>query len=112
MRLATVTLDDKYELDGGRAFLSGTQALVRLPLVQRRLDREAGLDTRGYISGYRGSPLGIYDKALWDARQFLQRGGIHFNPGLNEDLAATAIWGTQQIGLVTKPKHDGVFGIW
>ena len=112
MRLATVTLDDKYELDGGRAFLSGTQALVRLPLVQRRLDREAGLDTRGYISGYRGSPLGIYDKALWDARQFLERGGIHFNPGLNEDLAATAIWGTQQIGLVTKPKHDGVFGIW
>ena len=112
MRLATVTLDDKYELNDGRAFLSGTQALVRLPLVQRRLDQAAGLDTRGYISGYRGSPLGIYDKALWNARRFLERGGIHFNPGLNEDLAATAIWGTQQIGLVTKPKHDGVFGIW
>ena len=112
MRLATVTLDDKYELNDGRAFLSGTQALVRLPLVQRRLDQAAGLDTRGYISGYRGSPLGIYDKALWNARRFLERGGVHFNPGLNEDLAATAIWGTQQIGLVTKPKHDGVFGIW
>ena len=112
MQLATVTLDDKYELNDGRAFLSGTQALVRLPLVQRRLDQAAGLDTRGYISGYRGSPLGIYDKALWTARRFLERGGVHFNPGLNEDLAATAVWGTQQIGLVTKPKHDGVFGIW
>ncbi len=112
MQLVDVTLDDKYELNEGRAFLSGTQALVRLPLVQRRLDQEAGLDTRGYISGYRGSPLGIYDKALWNARQFLDRNGIHFNPGVNEDLAATAIWGTQQIGLVTKPKHDGVFGIW
>ncbi len=112
MELATVTLDDKYERNDGRVFLSGTQALVRLPLVQRRLDREAGLDTRGYISGYRGSPLGIYDKALWDARRFLERGGIHFHPGVNEDLAATAIWGTQQIGLVTRPKHDGVFGIW
>ena len=112
MQLATVSLDDKYELSSGRAFLSGTQTLVRLPLVQRRLDQQAGLDTRGYISGYRGSPLGVYDKALWNARKFLERGGIHFNAGLNEDLAATAIWGTQQIGLVTKPKHDGVFGTW
>ena len=112
MQLATVTLDDKYELTNGRAFLGGTQALVRLPLVQRRLDQQAGLDTRGYISGYRGSPLGVYDQALWNARRFLERGGIHFNAGLNEDLAATAVWGTQQIGLVTKPKHDGVFGIW
>ncbi len=112
MKLATVTLDDKYEQSDGRVFLTGTQALVRLPLVQRRLDREAGLDTRGYISGYRGSPLGVYDKSLWEARRFLERGGIHFNPGVNEDLAATAIWGTQQIGLVTKPKCDGVFGIW
>ncbi len=112
MALAAVKLDDKYELENGRVYLTGTQALVRLPLMQRRRDRANGLNTAGFISGYRGSPLGAYDQALWSARQFLANGDIRFQPGLNEDLAATAIWGTQQINLRTKPKYDGVFSIW
>src|SRR3954467_13967296 len=111
-RLADVKLDDKYELESGRVFLTGTQALVRLPMMQRRRDEAAGLNTAGFISGYRGSPLGGYDLALWRASKFLKRHHIHFQPGLNEDLAATAVWGSQVGNLFPGAKYDGVFSIW
>ena len=112
MTLAKVSLDDKYVLDDGRVFLTGTQALVRLAFEQRRRDAAAGLNTAGFISGYRGSPLGGFDMELWRAKEFLQRHHIHFEPGVNEDLAATAVWGSQQIGLYPRARYDGVFGIW
>ena len=112
MQLRDVSLDDKYLLDRGRAFMTGTQALVRLPLIQRQRDVAAGLNTAGYISGYRGSPLGAYDQQLWAARKHLAEHHITFRPGLNEDLAATAIWGAQQIEHSGDAKYDGVFGIW
>ena len=112
MKLAEVSLDDKYSAESGQVFLTGTQALVRLPMMQYRRDATAGLDTACYISGYRGSPLGNFDKALWQAKQFLERQNIHFQPGVNEDLAATALWGTQQINLLGDGNKDGVFGIW
>jgi indolepyruvate ferredoxin oxidoreductase len=107
-----VTLDDKYARFDGRVFLTGIQALVRLPLLQARRDRAAGHRTAGFISGYRGSPLGGYDLALWAAARHLAAHGIHFQPGINEDLAATAVWGSQQVGLLPKPKYQGVFGLW
>ena len=110
--LASVSLEDKYTLDSGRIYLTGIQALVRLPLMQRRRDDAAGLNTACFISGYRGSPLGGYDQALWAARKFLQKQNIEFQPGLIEDLGATAVWGSQQVGLWPGAKHDGVFGIW
>ncbi|MEY4414486.1 MAG: hypothetical protein RIQ53_1779, partial [Pseudomonadota bacterium] len=111
--LESVTLDDKYSLDHGRAFMSGVQALVRLPMLQRQRDRAAGLDTAGFISGYRGSPLGTYDQSLWAAKTHLAEHRIVFQPGVNEELAATAVWGTQQLDLFPQTKkHDGVFGIW
>ena len=112
--LETVTLDDKYALDSGRAFMSGVQALVKLPMLQRQRDALAGKNTAGFISGYRGSPLGTYDQALWNAKKFLASNHIVFQPGVNEELAATALWGTQQLGFVPKEQHkfDGVFGIW
>ncbi|NUP86371.1 MAG: indolepyruvate ferredoxin oxidoreductase family protein [Burkholderiaceae bacterium] len=111
--LERVTLDDKYVLDRGRAFMSGVQALVRLPMLQRQRDAAAGLNTAGFISGYRGSPLGGYDQSLWAARQHLQSQHIVFQPGVNEELAATAVWGTQQLALYPQQaRHDGVFGIW
>ena len=112
MSLMQVDLDDKYRLDCGRIYLSGTQALVRLPLLQRQRDRAEGRNTAGFISGYRGSPLGTYDNALWRARSLLEASDIAFVPGLNEDLAATAVWGSQQVGLFPGAKVDGVFGIW
>src|ERR1700682_4164982 len=112
MALMEVGLDDKYRLDAKRIFLSGTQALVRLPMLQRERDRAAGLNTAGFISGYRGSPLGGYDTALWQAEKFLKKHDIRFEPGLNEDLAATAVWGSQQVGLFPGSTVDGVFGIW
>ncbi|MCL4182050.1 MAG: indolepyruvate ferredoxin oxidoreductase family protein [Burkholderiaceae bacterium] len=112
MQLPAVTLEDKYTLLNGRVFLSATQALVRLPMLQRERDLAAGLDTGGLISGYRGSPLGSYDKELWEAAPLLKRHNIRFQPGLNEDLAATAIWGSQQVGMVAGATVDGVFGIW
>ena len=112
MTLAAVTLDDKYAQESGTVFLTGTQALVRLPLMQRRRDTAAGLNTGCYISGYRGSPLGNYDRALWQAKKFLERDGIHFQPGVNEDLAATAVWGSQQVNLIEPSNKDGVVGIW
>ena len=110
--LADVSIEDKYALESGRVFLSGVQALVRLPLMQRQRDMAAGLNTAGFVSGYRGSPLGGYDLSLWRAKKFLDRGHIHFQPGLNEDLAATAVWGSQQLGFVPGAKYDGVFAIW
>jgi indolepyruvate ferredoxin oxidoreductase len=112
MTLMQVGLDDKYRLDAKRIYLSGVQALVRLPMLQRERDRAAGLNTAGFISGYRGSPLGMYDHTLWRAKSFLQAQDIAFVPGLNEDLAATAVWGSQQVGLFPGAKVDGVFGIW
>jgi len=111
-KLSPITLDDKYDLESGRVFLSGTQALVRLPLMQKARDRASGLNTAGYISGYRGSPLGIYDLQLNREQRRLARFDIRFEPGVNEDLAATAIWGTQQLGLLPGAKFDGVFSIW
>ena len=111
--LETVTLDDKYALDHGSAFMSGVQALVRLPMLQRTRDAIAGLNTAGFISGYRGSPLGGYDQALWAAKKHLAAQNIVFQPGVNEELGATAVWGTQQLDLYPKSKKfDGVFGIW
>jgi len=111
--LESVTLDDKYALESGRAFMSGVQALVRLPMLQRKRDAMAGLNTAGFISGYRGSPLGTYDQALWQAKKHLASQNIVFQPGVNEELGATAVWGTQQLDLYPEQKKfDGVFGIW
>jgi indolepyruvate ferredoxin oxidoreductase len=110
--LANVSLDDKYELESGRVFVTGVQALVRLLILQRQRDRLAGLNTAGFVSGYRGSPLGGLDQALWKAQKFLDRADIKFQPGLNEDLAATAIWGSQQVNLYPNAKVDGVFAMW
>jgi indolepyruvate ferredoxin oxidoreductase len=111
--LESVTLDDKYSLPTGQAFMSGVQALVRLPMLQRTRDAMAGLNTGGFISGYRGSPLGGYDQALWAAKKHLQAQNIVFQPGVNEELGATAVWGTQQLDLYPQSKKfDGVFGIW
>jgi len=110
--LEDVTLQDKYIKPSGRIYLSGVQALVRLPLLQRARDRAAGLNTGGFISGYRGSPLGMYDNALWSAKAHLAEENIQFQPGLNEDLAATSVWGSQQVGLFPGATVQGVFGIW
>jgi len=112
--LDTVTLDDKYSLDVGRAFMSGVQALVKLPMLQRQRDALQGKNTAGFISGYRGSPLGTYDQSLWKAKPYLEAQNIVFQPGVNEELAATALWGTQQLGFAPQGsnKFDGVFGIW
>src|SRR5262245_57921435 len=89
-----VKLEDKYTHETGTVMMTGTQALVRVPLIQRALDRQAGLNTAGFISGYRGSPLGGYDQELWRVRKLLEQQDILFQPGVNEDLAATAVWGT------------------
>ena len=111
--LETASLDDKYSLGAGRAFMSGVQALVRLPMLQRQRDAASGLNTGGFISGYRGSPLGAYDQALWAAKKHLAANHIVFQPGVNEELGATAVWGTQQLDLYPQSKKfDGVFGIW
>jgi indolepyruvate ferredoxin oxidoreductase len=112
--LETVTLDDKYSLDHGRAFMSGVQALVKLPMLQRQRDALQGKRTAGFISGYRGSPLGGYDQALQKAAPHLKAQHIVFQPGVNEELAATALWGTQQLGFAPPGTNqfDGVFGIW
>jgi indolepyruvate ferredoxin oxidoreductase len=112
MALAQVSLDDRYTLERGRVLMTGIQALVRLPMLQRQRDLAAGLNTAGFISGYRGSPLGGLDQALWRARSFLEKSGIVFKPGINEDLAATAVWGSQQVGLFPGARHDGVFALW
>ncbi|NGM46101.1 indolepyruvate ferredoxin oxidoreductase family protein [Rhodobacter sp. SGA-6-6] len=107
-----LTLDDKYTAEQGAVYLTGTQALVRLPMTQVRRDRAAGLDTGAFISGYRGSPLGAYDQQLVKARKFLDRHDVVFQPGLNEDLAATAVWGSQQLHLSPGARKQGMLGIW
>jgi indolepyruvate ferredoxin oxidoreductase len=112
MPLDAVTLDDKYSLESGRVFITGTQALVRLPMMQRQRDLAADLNTACYITGYRGSPLGGVDLALWQARKFLKQNHIQFQPGVNEDLAATAVWGSQQLDLFGDSKYDGVYSMW
>src|ERR1700761_3389688 len=106
------TLEHKYTRAEGRVYLSGVQALVRLPLMQQMRDRAAGLNTAGFISGYRGSPLGGFDLELWKAKKHLKASAIEFQPGLNEDLAATMVWGTQQANLFPGAKYDGVFSMW
>jgi len=108
----TVSLDDKYSLDKGRAFMTGIEALVRLPILQHQRDLERGLNTACFISGYRGSPIGGLDQALWKAKHFTEKHNIHFQPGVNEDLAMTSVWGSQQVGLFPGAKYDGVFGMW
>jgi len=105
-------LTDRYRRESGRVFLTGTQALVRIPLMQRALDRAAGLNTAGFIAGYRGSPLGAYDQELWRAKSYLDHNDIRFLPAVNEDLAATAILGTQQVETDPHKTVEGVFGIW
>ena len=107
-----VTLHDRYDLARSPVLLNGTQALVRLMLMQKARDRAAGLNTAGYVSGYRGSPLGAVDINMARARDVLEASDITFQPGLNEDLAATALWGTQQAELRGEGRFDGVFGLW
>ncbi|CAJ50672.1 indolepyruvate ferredoxin oxidoreductase family protein [Bordetella avium] len=110
--LQSVHLDDKFTLETGRAWMSGIHALVRLPMMQRERDARAGLNTAGFISGYRGSPLGGVDQNMWKAAKYLKQHHIEFQPGVNEDLAATAVWGSQQVNLFPGAKYDGVFGMW
>ncbi|MAN46741.1 MAG: indolepyruvate ferredoxin oxidoreductase [Hyphomonas sp.] len=112
MQHREVTLDDKYDLVEGKAFMTGIQALVRLPLDRKRLDLGMGLNTAGFISGYRGSPLGGYDQQLRAGQKWLDTYDIKFWEGLNEDLGATAVWGSQQLGLFPGARYDGLFGIW
>ncbi len=109
---SVVSLDDKYLREEGRAFMTGVQALVRLPLDRKRLDRKLGLNTAGFISGYRGSPLGGYDQQLAAAKNLLDAHDVKVWEGLNEDLGATAVWGSQQTHAFPGAKFDGVFGIW
>ena len=110
--LAKASLEDKYTLERGRVFLTGTQALIRVMMLQRARDARAGVNSAGFVSGYRGSPLGGFDQALWRARAHLESHHIRFQPGVNEDLAATAIWGTQQLNLFPGARYDGVFSMW
>ncbi len=107
-----ITLEDRFRLDAPRIFLSGTQALVRLALVQRARDAAAGLNTGGFISGYRGSPLGGFDQELWRHKKALKDANIVFVPGVNEELGATAVWGSQMVALNRSATVDGVFGLW
>lgn len=110
--LRSVTLDDKYDLTKDHVFITGTQAVIRMLLMQRERDRLAGLNTAGFVSGYRGSPIGGLDQNLWRARKWLEQSNIVFQPGLNEELAATAVWGSQQAEIRGDGKYDGVFGLW
>ena len=105
-------LADNLTRESGRIFMTGTQALVRIMLTQRRVDRERGLNTAGFVSGYRGSPLGGVDMAMWKAQKALDANQISFLPGINEDMAATAVMGTQQAGLRPDRNVDGVFAMW
>jgi indolepyruvate ferredoxin oxidoreductase len=110
--MSAFSLEDKYTRTEGRIYVTASQALTRLPMLQQQRDAAAGLNTAGFISGYRGSPLGVYDLALWQAEDHLKRHNIHFEPGVNEDLAATAVWGSQQVGIIGESEYDGVFGLW
>jgi indolepyruvate ferredoxin oxidoreductase len=110
--LKTVSLDDKFDLSKDRVFITGTQAIVRLLLMQKERDRRQHLNTAGFVSGYRGSPLGGLDQQLFRAKRWFDANDIVFKPGLNEDLAATACWGTQQAEIRGEGKYDGVFSVW
>jgi len=112
MGLRAIDLDDKYTLTQGRIFITGTQALIRLPITQQLRDAKAGLNTAGYITGYRGSPLGGLDEQAGRAKKFLDQHHVVFQPGVNEDLAATAVWGSQQAEAGGEGKYDGVFSMW
>jgi indolepyruvate ferredoxin oxidoreductase len=112
MSTAPVTLDDKYELESGRVFLNGIQALTRLLIMQRQRDLRAGLNTAGFVSGYQGSPLNNMDQTLWEAEKHLKRHHIHFQPGHNEELALTSVWGSQQVNMLKGARYDGVFALW
>ncbi len=112
MTLKNVSLGDKFDLSKDRVLLSGVQALVRLTLMQKIRDKDEGLNTAGYVTGYRGSPLGGVDQQFWKAKQVLESYDVKFEPGLNEDLAATALWGSQQAELRGEGAYDGVFGVW
>ncbi|MEQ9394361.1 indolepyruvate ferredoxin oxidoreductase family protein [Haliea sp.] len=112
MTKSAVSLDDKYLRTTGRVYMSAIQALVRLPIDQARRDRAAGLSTAGFISGYRGSPIGTYDAFLWKARDLLESYDITFLPGLNEELAASSVRGTQQLDWFGESKFEGVYGLW
>ena len=112
MRHNEVTLDDKFLLTEGRVFITGVQALVRVLLDQNRLDQAAGRNTAGFLSGYRGSPLGGLDQQAHRAGKHLDAAQVVFKEGLNEDLAATAVWGSQQANLFPGARYDGVFGMW
>ena len=112
MALKSVTLDDKYDLSKDQVFVSGTQAVLRLCLMQKERDRREGFDTAGYVTGYRGSPLGGLDQTFGRAKKVLDASDVVFQPGLNEDIAATALWGAQQAEMRGQGKFDGVFGIW
>lgn len=107
-----VDLDDKYSLTEGGVYITGVQALARLALDQYRKDQQKGLNTAGFISGYRGSPLGGLDMAIWNMQKLFDAYPIEFQPGVNEEAAATAVWGTQQLEMVPRPKYDGVFALW
>jgi len=107
-----ISLTDKYTLKRGRAFMTGTQAFIRLAMLQHQSDVAAGLNTAGYITGYRGSPLGAVDMTAEKAKKYLEAEHVKFHPGVNEDLAATTVWGTQQVNLFPGAKYDGVFSIW
>ena len=107
-----ISLDDRYTLEKGRILVSGTQALIRLPMIQRQRDLARGLNTAGYVSGYRGSPLASFDREMGKAKKYLDAANIKFQPGLNEDMAATAVWGTQQTSMFQDSRYDGVFAMW
>ncbi|MDG0981021.1 MAG: indolepyruvate ferredoxin oxidoreductase family protein [Halieaceae bacterium] len=107
-----ISLNDKYALDTTRAYMTGIEALVRLPMLQRQRDVARGLNTAGFVSGYRGSPLGGVDQAMWSAKPWLTKHSITFQPGVNEELAATAVWGSQQTQLFEGARYDGVFSMW
>src|SRR6056297_2536310 len=112
MTVQKVSLEDRFDLEKSPVLLNGTQALVRLMLMQKARDRAAGLNTAGYVTGYRGSPLGAVDMQMTRAEKVLREADITFQPGLNEDLAATALWGSQQAELRGEGRYDGVFGLW
>ena len=110
--LEQASLEDRWTRERGGVYLSGTQALVRLLMLQRQRDLASGLNTAGFLTGYRGSPLGGVDMTALRAREHLERHHVRFQPGVNEDLAATAVWGTQQVNMFPNAKYDGVFAMW
>lgn len=110
--IAEVALDDRFTQPSGRFYMNGSHALLRLMMLQRQIDERAGLNTGGFVTGYRGSPLGAIDQNAWKAKKHLEKSHIKFVPGVNEELAATAVWGTQQVNLHADAKYDGVFAMW